>query len=167
LKLLKTKYLLALMVPIIFVCGCGYKLRTWDLSENIDTIFVSSNSASPIFDPLADALGQAGVQVIAVAGDADLAVRLGQYVRTRRTASVNRRASAADYQLSLRVTYEIFEGGERILGPQAARAYRVYRVDRDNIVGSSEEEALLETEMKVDLVQQIVRAINAVTKEKD
>ena len=34
-------------------------------------------------------------------------------------------------------------------------------------MGGSEEEVLLETEMKSDLVQQIIRAINAVTQESE
>ena len=38
-------------------------------------------------------------------------------------------------------------------------------MDRDNIVGSSEEQALLVREMQTDLVQQILRALNAVTAE--
>jgi outer membrane lipopolysaccharide assembly protein LptE/RlpB len=35
-------------------------------------------------------------------------------------------------------------------------------VDRDNLVGSSEEQALLQREMTDDLVQQIIRGVNAV-----
>ena len=48
------------------------------------------------------------------------------------------------------------------LTPRSIRASRVYTVDRNNIVGSSEEQALLQREMVEDLVQQIIRGVNAV-----
>jgi outer membrane lipopolysaccharide assembly protein LptE/RlpB len=38
-------------------------------------------------------------------------------------------------------------------------------VDAQNIVGSSEEQALLEREMINDLVQQIIRSLDAATRE--
>ena len=161
------KQFLFVLVATSLVLGCGYKLRAWDLSKNIDSIFVQSKTNSPIDDSLSLALGRAGVLLVENPKDADVVVSLGNYTRSRRTASVNRRASAADYQLSLQISYEVLKGGKRILGPQIARAYRVYRVDRENIVGGSEEEVLLETEMKSDLVQQVIRAINAVTQESE
>jgi outer membrane lipopolysaccharide assembly protein LptE/RlpB len=37
---------------------------------------------------------------------------------------------------------------------------RVYRVDSDNILGSSEERALLEDEMRDELIRQIIRALD-------
>lgn len=164
-KFQKQFLFVSLITSLIF--GCGYKLRSWDLSQNIDSIFVQSMVSSPIDDPLSLALSRSGVLLVDSAKDAHIVVSLGSYNRSRRTASVNRRASAADYQLNLQISYEVLKGGEKILGPQIARAYRVYRVDRENIVGGSEEEVLLETEMKSDLVQQIIRAINAVTQESE
>jgi outer membrane lipopolysaccharide assembly protein LptE/RlpB len=41
---------------------------------------------------------------------------------------------------------------------------RVFRIDRDNIVGSSEEQALLERELTQDLVSQLIRAMDAVSR---
>ena len=126
------KQFLFVLVATSLVLGCGYKLRAWDLSKNIDSIFVQSKTNSPIDDSLSLALGRAGVLLVENPKDADVVVSLGNYTRSRRTASVNRRASAADYQLSLQISYEVLKGGKRILGPQIARAYRVYRVDREN-----------------------------------
>jgi LPS-assembly lipoprotein len=71
----------------------------------------------------------------------------------------------AEYQLNLQVLYGVRDADQELLAPQWARSARVYQVDRDNLVGSNEEETLLEREMRSDLVQQIIRAVNAVTTE--
>ena len=52
--------------------------------------------------------------------------------------------------------------GNSLAEPRSIQASRIYTVDRDNIVGSSEEQALLQREMVDDLVQQIIRGVNAV-----
>ena len=44
------------------------------------------------------------------------------------------------------------------------RAVRTYRIDRNNLVGSAEEERLLTSEMEQDLVQQILRSLDAATR---
>ncbi|MCZ0945185.1 MAG: hypothetical protein OXJ53_19200, partial [Gammaproteobacteria bacterium] len=49
-----------------------------------------------------------------------------------------------------------------LINPAWIRASRTFRIDRDNLAGSSEEEALIEQELKSALSQQILRSLNAV-----
>jgi hypothetical protein len=83
--------------------------------------------------------------------------------RERRSATVSGQARAAEYELIMGVRYRVRSGaGEELVADQWLERERVFRVDRDNLVGSSEEQALLEREMQAELVQQIIRSINAV-----
>jgi LPS-assembly lipoprotein len=80
--------------------------------------------------------------------------------RERRSVSVSSQARAAEYELSLGVRFLVTDGDGRELVPeQWLERQRVFRIDRDNIVGSSEEQALLEREMQSDLVQQVLRTL--------
>ena len=74
-------------------------------------------------------------------------------------------ARAAEYETSLAVRYRILGAGSEELAPATwIERQRVYRIDRDNIVGSSEEQALLEAELMQDMVGQIIRAMEAVSR---
>ena len=96
-------------------------------------------------------------------GSADVTIELLSDRTSRRAVSVTDQARAAEYQTTLTVVYAVFDAkGEPLAAERSVRASRVYTVDRDNIVGSSEEQALLQREMVDDLVQQIIRGVNAV-----
>lgn len=141
--------------------GCGFHLRTWDLEGNIQTAKITANLRNPVAEPLARALSSAGVELIE-SGTADVAIELISDRESRRSVSVTDQARAAEYETSLTVVFALTDGAGNVLAdPRSIQARRVYQVDRDNLVGSSEEQALLQREMVDDLVQQIIRALNA------
>lgn len=141
--------------------GCGFHLRTWELESNVETAKITSNLRNPVAEPLGRALKSAGVELIE-SGPADVTVELVSDRESRRSVSVTDQARAADYETTLSVVYALQDGDGNVLSePRAIRARRIYQVDRDNLVGSNEEQALLQREMVDDLVQQLIRAINA------
>jgi LPS-assembly lipoprotein len=144
------------------VAGCGFHLRTWELEGNIETAKITSNLRNPLAEPLGRALRSAGVEVVG-SGSADVTIELLSDRTSRRAVSVTDQARAAEYQTTLTVVYAVFDAdGDPLAAERSVRASRIYTVDRDNIVGSSEEQALLQREMVDDLVQQIIRGVNAV-----
>ena len=150
------------LIAAVLVSGCGFHLRTWDLEGNIDTAKVVSNLRNPVADPLGRALRSSGVEVVD-GGSADVTIELLSDQTSRRAVSVNNQARAAEWQTTLRVTYLVRDArGETLTEPRSIQTSRIYTVDRDNLVGSSEEQALLQREMTDDLVQQIIRGVNAV-----
>lgn len=155
----RTLFLLGLAA---LVAGCGFHLRTWELDGNIDTAKITANLRNPVADPLGRALESAGVEVVG-SGEADVTIELISDRASRRAVSVTDQARAAEYQTTLTVVYAVHNAkGETLAAARNIRASRIYTVDRDNIVGSSEEQALLQREMVEDLVQQIIRGVNAV-----
>lgn len=153
---------LLLVLLGVLAAGCGYHLRTWELEGNIETAKITSNLRNPVADPLGRALTSAGVEVVG-SGAADVTIELVSDRSNRRAVSVTDQARAAEYQTTLTVVYALHDAkGDALASPRSVSASRIYTVDRDNIVGSSEEQALLQREMVDDLVQQIIRGVNAV-----
>lgn len=151
-----------LLVAALMAAGCGFQLRSWDLAGSIESAYLTANPRNAFEAPLRRALRQAGIAEAATPGEATVVVTLLDDRRERRSVSVSSQARAAEYEVSVGVRYLVQDAQGRDLIPeQWLERQRVFRIDRDNIVGSSEEQALLEREMEADLVQQILRSLNA------
>jgi LPS-assembly lipoprotein len=158
-----TRIAVVVVLLALLAGGCGFHLRTWDIGSSIEAAHVVSNPRNPLEAPLRLALRQAGVAEAGSAADATVVVELLDSRRDRRSITVSGQGRAAEYETILGVRYRVTDGrGSELVEPQWLERERVFRVDRDNIIGSSEEQALLEREMQNDLVQQILRALNTV-----
>lgn len=156
----------AVVCLALIVTACGFHLRSWDVGTSVTSAYVESNPRNPVKKPLEQALRQAGVAEAASSSDAEVVVELLDSRHERRNATVSGQARVAEYEVTVGVRYRITDGHGRELVPvQWLQRSRVFQVDRDNIVGNSEEQALLEREIQTDLVQQILRALNAAVTE--
>jgi LPS-assembly lipoprotein len=150
----------------LLATGCGFHLRTFDLNTAVSSVHISSNAGNFAEAPLRQGLKQAGVAIATVADEAEITVALLDDRRDRRSVAVTDQAQAAEYELDLGVQYSVSgPDGKELIPPRWVETSRIYRVDRVNLVGTNEEQALLEREMVNDLVQQIVRALDAATQE--
>lgn len=158
--------LVLLLSLLALTAGCGFHLRTYDLNTAVSSVHISSNGSNFAAEPLRRGLAQAGVELATVADEAEIAVTLLNQRRDRRSVTVTEQAQTAEYELDLAVQYSVEKpDGEVLVAPRWVEASRIFRVDRVNLVGTSEEQALLEREMINDLVAQIVRALDAATQE--
>ena len=156
--------LLLLAAVLAGVAGCGFQLRSYNFAGSVDSFAVTGKSRLAISQELRRGLSQAGVNEVS-AEDAAIKVEILEQRRDRRSVSVAGSARAAEYETSLAVRYRILGAGSEELAPATwIERQRVYRIDRDNIVGSSEEQALLEAELMQDMVGQIIRAMEAVSR---
>ncbi|MCR9278540.1 MAG: LPS assembly lipoprotein LptE [Pseudomonadaceae bacterium] len=155
----------AATLVIVLLAGCGFHLRGWDLAANVATATVLSADRVDITRDLEAALRQSGVELVAAGEPADVTIEILDESVSRRSASVSGQARVAEYELTSLVAYRISSEDGPLLGRSQARAERSFRLDRDNIVGSSEEQALLEREMRRDLIEQIMRSLNRVTEQ--
>ena len=147
---------------LLALSGCGFHLRTWDVSTSVESAYVVSNARNPLEEPLRRALQQAGVAEAASPREAEVVLELLDSRQERRSVSVSEQARAAEYEMILAVQYRVTDGeGNELLAPVWLERESIYRVDRDNLVGSSEEQALLERELRDGLVQQMLRALNS------
>ena len=149
----------------LVLVGCGFQLRSWDLSGDFETIGLSTAGQQPIAAPLERALRQTGLRFVEAGEDPDLLVELLDSREDLRTATVGVNARTAEFELTSGVNFAVKDGdGKTLSVPRWAQSRRVYQLDRGNLVGSSEEQTLLRREMQSDLVQQVMRTLNAVTR---
>jgi LPS-assembly lipoprotein len=68
----------------------------------------------------------------------------------------------AEYELTLEVGFEVLtRGGDVLIPPTRIRTERIYTFDSSSLVGSNEEESLLNEEMRRDVIGQLLQRINA------
>ena len=147
------------MTAGLLVAACGFHLRTWDLA-GLERVQVVGADAQVLRRELTRALTQSGVVLTEARGDADVVVQLSDERESRRTASVGGGARAAEYEMSLAVSFGAQDAeGEELVPTRTLRAERTYRLDLDNLIGSREEETLIVRELRADLVQRMVRSL--------
>ena len=152
-----------LLLCVLLLSGCGFQLRSWDLGSGYSSIALESAGRFDVEPTLRRALTQTGVPVDT--NDAELVLELISSGEELRTASVSSSARTAEYELILRVRYAIRDAaGVYLAKPVSLQSSRRYFLDRGNLVGSNEEQALLRRELRSELVQQIMRVLNAVSR---
>lgn len=163
---------LLLVLCVGVLSSCGFQLRTWKLDGNIETMLVTNNTSFvQIGADLERAIGQTGVTLLTRADTErtpQLQVQLEQANQNRRSISVGGDARAAEYELLLEVNFVLLDDKSvELIEPRWIRVRRVFRINRGNLMGSNEEETILKGEMRADVVQQILRAINQVVTTQD
>lgn len=147
------------------VGGCGFQLRRWDLGAAFQAVRVQAGRGVDLDRDLLQALESAGVRVADEAEAADAVVALAAQGAERRSAVAARSGRTAEYELSLQVQFAVAcADGEELAPARVLRSERTVRLDRDHIVGSSEEQALVEREMRADLVGRMMRALGALSR---
>jgi LPS-assembly lipoprotein len=154
--------LLLMLLMAAALCACGFQLRGTDLRSSVTTAKVQAAPRHSYEAPVRTALERAGVELLGTPTADTLVIDLLDERRDRRSISVSESAVAAEYAVVVGVRYGVRDGaGNQLIVPQWIERERVYRADRDNILGSSEERALLEREMQNELIQQIIRSLDA------
>ena len=148
----------------LFVSACGFHLRSYNFESSLASYAIVGQSRMNIAEPLRRGLKQAGIAESRPT-DAVLLVDLLEQRRERRSISTAGNTRAAEYEISYAVQYRLL-GAQNVelTAPTWIARERVYRIDRSNIVGSSKEQALVERELLQDVAGQIIRAMNAVSR---
>ena len=153
-------------LTLLAIAACGFQLRTWELAAGIETARIDAERGVDLDVDLARALESAGVRL--VDADADVVVRLTDQLDHWRSVSVTRGARTAEYELALQVNFAVADSdGAELAAGQVLRAERVARLDRDNLIGSSEERRLLAAEARDDLVGRMVRVLGTLSRQLD
>ena len=147
------------MTGVLLLAACGFQLRTWDLA-GLERVRIVGGDAPALRRELTRALAQSGVVLADAGSDADVVVQLSGERESRRTASVSGGGRAAEYEMSLAVSFGARDAeGDELVPTRTLRADRTYRLDLDNLIGSREEETLIVRELRADLVQRILRSL--------
>ena len=147
----------------LLLSACGFQLRGTGVDNiSLEEIRLTSNQLNnPTFDQLLAALQNEGVRLT---DGADYHLQLIEDRHEQVALSYTSRASAAEVELRQHLTFRIMDTQGRVLiGPETLSTQRVYINDRDNIVGTGEEQELLRREMRGDMVRQMLFRLSALS----
>ena len=154
-------------VLALALTACGYSLRgseqaTTTLSQ---IILTASNPNDPLVAELIGALDALSVDVVVnsdvLRDGASITLRLGDERLDRRAVSVNSRARAAQYELSLHSQLTLIVGSAVILDAVEVSVQSEYFEEIENLAGTQDEITLLTQQMRRSLVLQIIRRASA------
>ena len=169
-KMLRT---FAWRVGVISLClgisACGFSLRS---NETLSTKFNALQLDLELPNSEFSQLLQQNLEIASVAVSPPDAtaqqgsppvLRINNELMVSRPVSVNPRARAAQYELRLSIDVALTSGAESLLGPETLLVERSYFEDIENIAGNQEEMAIISGEMRRELVNQLMRRLEAVS----
>ena len=155
----------ALLALAALAAGCGFQLRSWDLSSAFDSVHIAADSSVTIDTELRRALEQAGLALFEVRTGAGAVIRLSDQRELRRSVSTTRGARTAEYEMTLSLSFAAQDaGGDELVAERRISAERTFRLDQDNPAATREEQTLITLELVNELVRQIMLSLSAATR---
>lgn len=145
----------------LLASACGFQLRgAVDIPPEWLTLHLESASPnSELSDATRNGFTANGV-TWADRGDANYVLILGPEKFSRRDLTIGNNARASEFELimstSLRVTDR---AGKELMPSSDVAVHKIMTSNLNNITGKVEEARLLQREMRVDLVQQLMRKV--------
>lgn len=148
---------LILCVCLVLLVSCGFALRgTEQIDRQFDTLELNlQQENSPFNRALKRSLNTAGYSIT----PSIYVLSISNEQSDSRPITINTRARANQYALRLAVEVSFHANNQAIYGPELISIEKTYFVDIANIVGNSEEVEILKQEMRVELVNQILRGL--------
>ena len=159
----------ALVILLGFLTSCGYSLRTNQLIEgSLDTIHLTLSQPNSEFSRiLRRNLELADVKVInsieSQQAHSNLTHELsigGEEISTR-PITINSRARAAQYEMRLSIEITLRVNKTFLIESEALFVDRIYFEDIENITGNQEEIRIITSEMRQNLVSQVMRRLES------
>ena len=169
-KMLRTiAWRIALISLCLGISACGFSLRS---NETLSTKFNALQLDLELPNSEFSQLLQQNLEIASVAvsppdataqqGSSPV-LRIDNELMVSRPVSVNPRARAAQYELRLSIDVALTSGAESLLGPETLLVERSYFEDIENIAGNQEEMTIISGEMRRELVNQLMRRLEAVS----
>lgn len=154
-RLLQTTLLLALLG----LTACGFQMRGYaDLSFR--TLYINGNIS--ISKELKKSLAVNGVKIVTEQEEAELMMDLMNEVTEKRILSLSGTGVVREFDLIYRVTYRIKEPSEELWGePKTIETRRDFSYSDREVLATGYEEQRLNTEMRQETTQQLVRSLVA------
>ncbi|MCH7670684.1 MAG: hypothetical protein IIC59_02250 [Proteobacteria bacterium] len=158
--------LLILSCISVILSSCGFSLRGSDvLSSKFQVIQLDMEQPNSEFSRLLRrSLEVADVTIEALLPtNSDSPVLLVSNERiVSRPITVNPRARAAQYEMRLSINIALGRAEKTLIPPETLMVERIYFEDIANIAGTQEEVEIITAEMRRELVNQLMRRLEAV-----
>ena len=149
----------------LLVAGCGFQLRG-DPQVGYRKLFISSVGASAIVGDMKRTLLAGATRVVTTPAEAEAHLRVLQEEREKSVSTITASGRVYEYQLTLRVRYELIVTGrdEPLIEPTRLETRRLISYSETAPTAKEAEEQLLYKDMQLDLGRQILRHVAAVSK---
>ena len=163
--------LLLLLLLSSALISCGYSLRSNDaINERFNSLQIDLSQPNSEFSQLLRrSLEVADVSIELITGTEEEILAstipvlpLGNEQVSARPVTVNPRARAAQYEMRLSITIALGQSNRLLIEPETLFIDRTYFEDIENIAGNREEVEIITQEMRRELVNQIMRRLEAV-----
>ena len=152
------------LVLTLLLGACGFHLREEArLPAGMQRVHIEgADPVSPLGRDLAKALGRAGATVTKAAGDGAAALRIAGNRVSTDVLSVGSNARANEYTLRYVVEFDVVAaGGQTLVAKQVIELTREFTFDAAQALGVAAEQDLLTQELQREMVQVILRRIEA------
>jgi LPS-assembly lipoprotein len=148
-----------LLLALLTLTACGFQMRGYaDLSFR--TLYIEGNIS--ISKELKKSLAVNGVKVVSEKEDAELMMDLMSEVTEKRILSLSGTGVVREFDLIYRVTYRVKQPDEDLWGdPKVIETRRDFSYSDREVLATGYEEQRLNTEMRQETTQQLVRSLVA------
>lgn len=154
---------LTLILSLCAVSACGFSLRGSESAALPISALILSHPAGPypLRAPLIEAFRASNVDIVDN-NSTDVQLVLSAEEQDRRTISINTRAGAGQYELTVSIVADLYRAGQHLAGPETLTASGTFYEDTANISGSSSGQELLLADIRRELASQVIRRLQAV-----
>ena len=158
------KKIIASCLIAITLSACGWHIRgAIDLPKDLTHLYISAvDSKGALMTELRQLLKANRITLVESESDAKYSLTIIEETKDRRSAGVGGDALSSSYELTLKAIYEIRLKNSSEVSKATAISVRSYKYKSDSINSATQEEILLDEEMRRELAQQMLRRLNAV-----
>lgn len=159
-----------LIIISLSLVTCGFSLRGNELiNSRFNNLQLSLSQPNSEFSRMLrrslDA-AEVSTEVISTSEETGLAssipvLTIGDEQVSNRPVTINARARAEQYEMRLSITIALGQADEMLIEPETLFIDRTYFEDIENLTGNREEVEIIATEMRRELVNQLIRRLEA------
>jgi LPS-assembly lipoprotein len=161
---MKAVRLPVLVLLVVFLSSCGFHLRgEAQLSPAMQVLAIEGADAlSPLGRDLRKALDRSGARVVEAGTEGAAVLRIGSNQFRTDVLSVGGNARANEYTIRYHVEFDVVGAGATpLLAKQTIELSRDFTFDATQALGIAAEQDLLTGELQRDMVQAILRRLEA------
>jgi LPS-assembly lipoprotein len=149
---------------MLFISACGWHVRgAIELPKNLSQLYVSAvDSKGALITELRQLLKSNRVSLVENESEANYSLNITNENKDRRSTGVGGDALSSSYDITLKAEYEIRLKNSNEVTKATAISVRSFNYNTGAINSATQEEILLDQEMRRDVAQQMLRRLNAV-----
>ena len=164
---MKSILFLLLLLPVITACGFHLRGSQTDAGSEIEQLYLQTAGATGIADEVRSQLQASETTILNSSEGAELTLNLANQSLAKTVLSVSSVTGKVEgFQLTLSVLLSVFDAEKNeLISNQTIRVTRDYTFDENAVLGTVNEEKALTEELTRQAATQIIRHLNAVTRD--